>query len=86
MTHYQYADVTDAVKLNQEASEVFDQGTQARERADQYLRVTVFLTTVLLLASASPRFQIIWIRVGVIVLAYLILFQQLWSLVKLLHF
>ena len=86
MTNYQYPDVAGALKLNQEASEVFDQGTQARELADQYLRATVFLTPALLLVSASSRFQIIRLRTGIIVLAYLILFDQLLSLVKLPNF
>jgi len=43
--------------IDQEASEEFDAGTQAREHADQYVRVTVTLATVLLLAALSQRFK-----------------------------
>ena len=46
-----------AARLNDQATEVFDQGTKGREYADQYVRATVTLATVLLLIAISQRFK-----------------------------
>jgi len=81
MPEYHNAAAAQAARLNQEAAELFAQGTQARGRADQYVRVTVFLATVLLLAAISQRFRTAQIRTGLIVLAFLILVGQLWRIV-----
>lgn len=43
MPQFRNTAVEQATKLDQEASQTFDEGTQARERADQYVRVTSFL-------------------------------------------
>jgi hypothetical protein len=83
MPEYHDAAAEQSALLHQEATELFEQGTQARERADQYVRVTVFLATVLLLAAISQRFRTAQIRGGLIVLAFLILFGQLWRVVTL---
>jgi hypothetical protein len=83
MPEYHNAAAEQAAKLNQEAAELFEQGTRARGHADEYVRVTVFLATVLLLAAISQRFQTAQIRTGLIVLAFLILVGQLWRIVTL---
>jgi hypothetical protein len=86
MPQYHNAAAEQSAKMNQEASAAFDQGTQARERADQYVRVTVFLATVLLLAAISQRFRTPQIRAGLIALAFLILLSQLWRVLTLPRF
>lgn len=83
MKEYHNAPADQSAKLNSEAAEVFDQGTQARERADQYVRATVSLATVLLLAALSQRFRIMQIRAGLIILAFLILLAPLWRVLTL---
>jgi hypothetical protein len=83
MPEYHNAAAEQSAALHQEATEFFELGTQARERADQYVRVTVFLATVLLLAAISQRFRTPRIRGALIVLAFLILLGQLWRVVTL---
>jgi len=83
MPEYHNAAAEQFAKLNEEATEVFEQGTQAREHADQYVRVTVTLATVLLLAAISQRFQTTQIRAGLIALAFLILLVPLWRILTL---
>jgi len=83
MPEYHNAAAEQSAKLNGEATEVFEQGTQAREHADQYVRVTVSLATVLLLAAISQRFRTTQIRAGLIALAFLILLGPLWRILTL---
>jgi hypothetical protein len=58
--------------LNDQASEVFEQGTQARQYSDQYVRATVTLATVLLIAI-SQRFKTRRVRFGPLLFAMLLL-------------
>jgi hypothetical protein len=83
MPQYHDATMEQSANLNQRAAEFFEQGTEAREYADRYVRVTVFLATVLLLAALSQRFRTPQIRVGLIVLGFLILISQVWRVVTL---
>jgi hypothetical protein len=53
MPNYRDLRSEDAAKKNQDATELFERGTQARERADDYVRLTVFLATVLLLSRSA---------------------------------
>jgi hypothetical protein len=62
-----------AAKLNDQATDVFEQGTRARQLADQYVRATVTLATVLLLIAISQRFSIRGVRVGLLVTAMILL-------------
>ena len=45
-----------AAALNDRARETFDEGTEARETADRYVRLTVLFATVLFLVAVSQRF------------------------------
>jgi hypothetical protein len=83
MPQYRNTAGEQATKLDQEASQAFDEGTQARERADQYIRVTVVLATVLLLAALGQRFRNARIRTSLIVLAFVILLNPLWHILTL---
>jgi hypothetical protein len=83
MPQYRDAAMDQSGNLNQQATEFFEQGTEAREQADRYVRVTVFLATVLLLAALSQRFRTPQIRAGLIILGLLILISQLWRIVTL---
>jgi hypothetical protein len=73
MEGYHSAMTEKAAKLNDRATETFEQGNQARERSDQYVRVTVLLATVLLLTAISQRFKTHRVRIGLAVLAALVL-------------
>jgi hypothetical protein len=61
-------------KLNDEASAAFDEGTEARDNADRYVRQTVLLATVLFLVAIAQRFKYRAVRTaaGVIALVLLI--------------
>jgi len=49
-------------ELNGEASATFDEGTEARENADRYVRQTVLLATVLFLVAVAQRFRYRMVR------------------------
>jgi len=57
----------------EEATRVFERGTQARQHSDEYVRVTVTLATVLLLMAISQRFKTSGARIGLAVVATLLL-------------
>ncbi|MET1011802.1 MAG: hypothetical protein ABWY83_05430 [Actinomycetota bacterium] len=69
MPEYVNAQIQRGSELNELAKHVFDEGTAARGRADDYIRTTVVLATVLFLLALSQRFKILRVRVGVLVLA-----------------
>jgi len=70
---YKSAKTEEAARLNKEASEIFERGTLARHRADDYVRVTVFLATVLLLTAISQRFKIHHVRLGLTITSAVLL-------------
>jgi hypothetical protein len=63
----------ESTKLNEQASDTFEQGNVARQHSDDYVRVTVVLATVLLLMAISQRFKIHAVRIGIVVIAVLLL-------------
>jgi uncharacterized membrane protein len=83
MPGYRDQRAEEAAKKNQTATELFDRGTEARERADEYVRVTVFLATVLLLIAIAQRFHSHRIRVVLATIALLMLSIPVWRLLTL---
>ena len=73
MAEYRSSKTEEAARLNNQATEVFEQGTKGREYADQYVRATVTLATVLLLIAISQRFKTRRVRVGLLVIAMFLL-------------
>jgi len=73
MAEYRSSKTAEVAKLNDQATEVFEQGTRARQYSDQYVRVTVTLATVLLLIAISQRFKTRAVRIGLLVTAMLLL-------------
>ena len=73
MTEYRSSKTEEAARLNNQATEVFEQGTHGREIADQYVRATVTLATVLLLIAISQRFKTRRVRVALLLIAALLL-------------
>lgn len=70
MPEYHSSKMEEANKLFEEASAKFDEGTKARSIADDYILITVFLATVLVLTAISQRFEIKSIRTGLIILSF----------------
>lgn len=83
MGEYHSAKMEEATKLNEESSELFERGTAARHRADQYVRVTVLLATVLLLMAISQRFKIHGVRITLAIVAVLLLVLPLYTILTL---
>jgi hypothetical protein len=83
MPEYRSSKAEAAAKLSSEATERFDEGTKAIRRSDQYVRATVTLATVLLLIAISQRFKTRAVRVGLLVLALLVLCAPLYQIVTL---
>jgi len=73
MAEYRSAKTVEAAKLNDQATEVFEQGTRGRERSDEYVRATVTLATVLLLIAIGQRFKTRGVRTGLLVIAMILL-------------
>src|SRR3984957_3854237 len=73
MAEYRSSKTEEAARLNNQATEVFEEGTKGREYADRYVRATVTLATVLLLIAISQRFRTPRVRVGLLVIAALLL-------------
>jgi hypothetical protein len=73
MNEYRSPRTEEAAVLNQQATEAFEQGNLARQRSDEYVRVTVLLATVLLLMAISQRFKVHYVRVALTIAASLLL-------------
>ena len=56
MPEYHNAQSEKSMELNAEANRAFDEGTEARETADRYVRQTVLFATVLFMIAVSQRF------------------------------
>jgi hypothetical protein len=69
MPEYENRLLERGAELNDVSDRLFDEGTNARHQADEYIRTTVVLATVLFLLALSQRFLVRRVRLGVVVLA-----------------
>jgi hypothetical protein len=69
MPEYRNPLIVRGADLNAESDRLFDEGTDSRQQADEYIRTTVVLATVLFLLALSQRFRVWRVRVGVVALA-----------------
>jgi hypothetical protein len=83
MPEYRSAKTEEAAKLNGQATGVFEEGNLARRHSDDYVQVTVFLATVLLLTASAQRFKLHTVRVGLGLIALLLLCFQVYRLLTL---
>ena len=83
MAEYRSAKSEEAARLNDKATESFEQGNRARERSDDYVRVTVMLATVLLLTAISQRFKVRGVRIGLAVVAALLVCVPIYRILTL---
>ncbi len=73
MPDYRSAKAAEARKLMAASNALYRQGVSTRETGDRYVRITVVLATVLLLTALSQRFRIRGPRIGLLVVAFLML-------------
>jgi hypothetical protein len=83
MPEYRSSKAEQAAKFNEQATEVFEQGNRARQHSDEYVRVTVTLATVLLLMAISQRFKTQGVRIGLAVVAVLLLWLPIYRILTL---
>ena len=80
MPEYHNVLLEESARLNGEAADAFAEGTQARTIAERYVRVTMFLATVLFLIALSQRFHSGKVRLGLLAVAVVLLTAALVSL------
>ncbi len=73
MEGFRSSKTEEAGRMSDQATAVFEEGTRDRQFSDEYVRVTVTLATVLLLMAISQRFRTRGVRVGLLVIASLML-------------
>jgi len=73
MPQYTNPQIDEGNSLNEEAAAIFEDGTQAREVSDDYIRTTVVLATVLFLLALSQRFRIRGVRIAVLITSGLLM-------------
>ena len=81
MPEYINSHAIQSAKLSEQATVHFDQGIETRENADSYIKVTVFLATVLLLTALSQRFKTSGPRIAVVGVAFILLAISLYWVV-----
>ncbi len=73
MPQYHNALLARSAQQDKRASSVFVRAVHARETGDKYVRTTVLLATVLFLIAVSQRFALFKVRVGLLVVALVLL-------------
>jgi hypothetical protein len=73
MAEYTNGNSRESATLTEQVKEYFENGVSARETGDNYVKVTVFLATVLLLTALGQRFEIFGARVAVLAVAAILL-------------
>jgi len=73
MPQYRNRLLGQAAAFRAQASATFEEGTNARETGDRYVRVTVLLATVLFLIALSQRFRLLGVRLGLFGVALVLL-------------
>jgi len=63
----------ESAELSKQANAYFEEGVVTKEHGDSYMKVTVFLATVLLLTALSQRFKSFGPRVAVLTVASIML-------------
>lgn len=82
MAEYANANTQMSEKLVDEAREYFEKGVSSRETGDNYVKVTVFLATVLLLTALSQRVKTVGPRIALLAVAsILLLISSYWILI-----
>ena len=83
MPEYHNAKHEQFLGLNKQAADVADEGVKSGETGDQYVRITVFLASVLLITAIGQRFRFKSVRVVFMILAWLLLCLPFWQLLTL---
>ena len=85
MKEYSNANARESAKLNEDAARFFDNGVRMRSTSEEYVRVTVYLATVLLLTAIGQRIRGRWPRAGIVITACILLGASAYRLLTLPH-
>jgi hypothetical protein len=83
MAEYTNANSQESAMLAEKANGHFEEAVSSRETGDKYVKVTVFLATVLFLTVFSQRFKLFWPRVVVVAVALVLLIMSTYSILSL---
>jgi hypothetical protein len=83
MSEYVEPDVKEAERLNRRGQALFEEGSAHGEDADDYVRTTVYLATVLFLVGVSTQFPIRIARYGLLGVGGVILIFSVIQLITL---
>jgi hypothetical protein len=83
MPQYQQPGLAKAAALNARATHLFTAGQEDATNSDDYVRVTVYLATVLFLVAISGHFRQRGVRIGLIVVSSVILLVSVVDLASL---
>ncbi len=83
MPQYHNAQLERSDALEAQSSVTFEQGTTARETADEYVRDTLFLASILFLVALGQRFKVQNVRRGLLGAAFILLLVALYALTTL---
>jgi hypothetical protein len=73
MPEYHNPQIEHGQQLNEEADAIFAEGTHARAIADDYIRITVVLASVLFLLAIAQRFQVRGVRIAMLAVSGVLL-------------
>src|SRR5262249_19638474 len=82
MPQYHQPGLAEAAALDRQATETFNDGTDAGATSDNYVRVTVFLASVLFLIGISTQFRLAGVRYGLVVVGAALLIASLVQLTQ----
>jgi hypothetical protein len=83
MPQYKQPQQVKANALNAKADHLYDEGAKSGSNADQYVRATVYLATVLFLVAISGHFPIRGVRIGLVAVGIVVLVLALGTLASL---
>lgn len=83
MPQYRQPGLAEAEALDAQASESFEAGSSAGETSDNYIRITVFLASVLFLVGISTHFPLRSVRYGLVSVGAVLLVVSLVQLLQL---
>ena len=83
MKEYKQPDLDRAKELDAQADADYEEGAKAGTNADNYVRVTVYLATVLFLVAISGHFGVRGARYGLVIVGVVVLVVSLGTLTTL---
>jgi hypothetical protein len=73
MPQYKQPELAISAALDKKGTEDYTLGVQAGSNADNYIRDTIYLATILFLIGISGHFRFIWIRISLVILSGLMM-------------